>query len=128
MCRTHPPPITHLYLGPERVGVSLQDALNRRLPHRLVVLVVQAVEAVAAVTVAPTRKALAVAVEEHAAARQHRRDGVRDTHVATGNWLLLRVVQCHTVGQVASTPNVGVSHSQFEALGVLAVAGLAALG
>ncbi len=49
-----------LDLGPEGVGVALQDALDRRLPRRLVLVVVAAVDAVAAVAVTPRRKALAV--------------------------------------------------------------------
>jgi len=49
-----------LYLGPEGVGVALQDALHRRLPRRLVLVVVAAVDAVAAVAVPARREALAI--------------------------------------------------------------------
>lgn len=49
-----------LDLGPERVGVALQDGLHRGLPDRLVLPVVEAVDAVAVVAVAARGKALAV--------------------------------------------------------------------
>ena len=51
---------THLDLGPECVGVALQNGLHSCLSHLLIVLVVETADAVAVVTIAPTGKALTV--------------------------------------------------------------------
>ncbi len=53
----------HLDLGPEGVGVALEDGLDRGLADLLALLVVAAVDAVAVVAVAPAGEALAVQLQ-----------------------------------------------------------------
>lgn len=52
-----------LNLGAERVGIALEDDFDCFATHNLVVLIVQAIHAVARVAVPPRCKALAVELE-----------------------------------------------------------------
>ena len=53
----------HLNLGPEGIGVALQNGLHSGLADLLALLVVAAVDAVAVVAVAPAGEALAVQLQ-----------------------------------------------------------------
>jgi hypothetical protein len=63
-------PSTHLDLGPECIGVALQDGLHCSLSDCLIILVVKAAQAVAVVAVAAACEALTVAVKEDGADEQ----------------------------------------------------------
>lgn len=114
----------HLDLWPERVWVALEDALHRLLPHRLVLMVVEAVDAVAVVAVAAAGKALAVAARRGgggraggggASAGERRLDNRADQYNGPAQM----------ADQSCCQEAIRAQRSQLEALGVLAVALLA---